>query len=93
MVDDLDNRVPNLRIPSIGDSIADMASMVGYPTFLGERLLFGGALGLLLAARPGTRSARVFAATRLCSSGRVSCCDAHCEASACAPIDDEEIDS
>ncbi|MFC4377345.1 hypothetical protein ACFO5K_25000 [Nocardia halotolerans] len=38
-----------------GDPIADMASMVGYPTFLGEHLLFGGALGLLLAARPGTR--------------------------------------
>lgn len=35
-----------------GDQIADMASMVGYPTFLAEHVLFGLALGLLLARRP-----------------------------------------
>ncbi|MGS2810527.1 hypothetical protein [Nocardia sp. MW-W600-9] len=38
-----------------GDPIRDMASMVGYPTFLGEHLLFGATLGLLLAAWPRTR--------------------------------------
>jgi hypothetical protein len=31
-----------------GDPIRDMASMVGYPTFLVEHLLFGATLGLLL---------------------------------------------
>jgi hypothetical protein len=35
-----------------GDQVADMASMVGYPTFLAEHVLFGLALGLLLARRP-----------------------------------------
>ncbi|WP_245720174.1 hypothetical protein [Nocardia uniformis] len=39
-----------------GDPIRDMASMVGYPTFLVEHLLYGAALGLLLAARPSARS-------------------------------------
>ncbi|MCP9624130.1 hypothetical protein NMK54_28705 [Nocardia otitidiscaviarum] len=34
-----------------GDPISDMASMVGYPTFIVEHLLFGGALGMLLAWR------------------------------------------
>jgi uncharacterized membrane protein YagU involved in acid resistance len=31
-----------------GDPIRDMASMVGYPTFLVEHLLFGATLGLML---------------------------------------------
>ena len=31
-----------------GDPIRDMASMVGYPTFLVEHLLFGATLGMLL---------------------------------------------
>jgi hypothetical protein len=31
-----------------GDPIRDMASMVGYPTFLLEHLMFGAALGILL---------------------------------------------
>jgi hypothetical protein len=34
-----------------GDQIAHMAAKVGYGTFLTEHLLFGLALGLLLAAR------------------------------------------
>jgi len=33
-----------------GDPIRNMASMVGYPTFIAEHLLFGLALGLLLLA-------------------------------------------
>lgn len=36
---------------SSGDQIAQMASTVGYGTFLTEHLLFGLALGMLLAAR------------------------------------------
>lgn len=32
-----------------GDPIRNMASMVGYPTFLAEHLLYGAVLGLLLA--------------------------------------------
>ena len=38
-----------------GDQIAQMASMVGYPTFVAEHVVFGLALGLLLARRAGTR--------------------------------------
>ncbi|WP_370012737.1 hypothetical protein [Nocardia cyriacigeorgica] len=38
-----------------GDPIATMATMVGYPTFLVEHLLYGGALGMMLAARPSNR--------------------------------------
>lgn len=38
-----------------GDPIDTMASMVGYPTFLVEHLLYGGALGMMLAARPSNR--------------------------------------
>ncbi|WP_306357896.1 MULTISPECIES: hypothetical protein [unclassified Nocardia] len=34
-----------------GDPVSDMASMVGYPTFLVEHLLFGGALGMMLGWR------------------------------------------
>jgi len=34
-----------------GDQIAEMASMVGYPTFLAEHVIFGLVLGLLLARR------------------------------------------
>ncbi|WP_231390490.1 hypothetical protein [Nocardia sp. CNY236] len=34
-----------------GDPIRDMADMVGYPTFVGEHLLYGGALGAILAYR------------------------------------------
>lgn len=37
-----------------GDQIARMASMVGYGTFLAEHLIFGLALGLLLARRGAT---------------------------------------
>ncbi|MGB3356216.1 MAG: hypothetical protein WBB00_26085 [Mycobacterium sp.] len=33
-----------------GDPISNMATMVGYPTFIGEHLLYGAVLGLLLAA-------------------------------------------
>jgi hypothetical protein len=36
---------------SSGDQITHMAKMVGYPTFLAEHLLFGLALGMMLAAR------------------------------------------
>ena len=32
-----------------GDPIRNMATMVGYPTFIGEHLLYGAVLGLLLA--------------------------------------------
>lgn len=35
-----------------GDQVAGMARMVGYPTFVAEHVLFGLALGLLLARRP-----------------------------------------
>lgn len=38
-----------------GDPIRDMASMVGYPTFVVEHLLYGGALGMLLATRSSAR--------------------------------------
>ncbi|WP_235870672.1 hypothetical protein [Rhodococcus xishaensis] len=38
-----------------GDPIRTMASMVGYPTFLVEHLLYGGVLGVLLAVRPSHR--------------------------------------
>ena len=33
-----------------GEPISNMATMVGYPTFIAEHLLFGGVLGLLLVA-------------------------------------------
>jgi hypothetical protein len=36
---------------SSGDQITHMAKVVGYPTFLIEHLMFGLALGLILAAR------------------------------------------
>ena len=39
-----------------GDQIAQMASMVGYGTFLAEHVIFGLALGLLLARRPAARA-------------------------------------
>jgi len=39
-----------------GDQIAQMASKVGYGTFLAEHVIFGLALGLLLARRPATRA-------------------------------------
>lgn len=38
-----------------GTPIRTMPSMVGYPTFLIEHLLYGGALGMMLAARPSKR--------------------------------------
>ncbi|MFC7446485.1 hypothetical protein [Rhodococcus daqingensis] len=41
-----------------GDPISDMASMVGYPTFLLEHVLYGLGLGLLLAAPPAFRRHR-----------------------------------
>lgn len=34
-----------------GDPISNMATMVGYPTFIGEHLLYGAVLGVLLAAQ------------------------------------------
>ena len=37
------------------DQVADMARMVGYPTFVAEHVLFGLALGLLLVRRPAER--------------------------------------
>jgi hypothetical protein len=45
------------KIFSSGDQITHMAKMVGYGTFLVEHVLFGLALGLLVAARPGARRA------------------------------------
>lgn len=38
-----------------GDPIRNMATMVGYPTFIVEHLLFGAALGLLLIAASRNR--------------------------------------
>ncbi|MBX7430866.1 hypothetical protein JDV09_01880 [Mycobacterium sp. Y57] len=38
-----------------GAPIADMAAMVGYPTFIVEHVLYGGVLGGVLAAAPRTR--------------------------------------
>ncbi|WP_306362926.1 hypothetical protein [Nocardia sp. CC227C] len=38
-----------------GEPIRDMAGMVGYPTFIAEHLLFGAALGMMLAWRTGRR--------------------------------------
>mgnify|MGYP005812320525 CR=1 FL=1 len=39
------------KIVGSGDQITHMAATVGYGTFLAEHLLFGLALGLLLASR------------------------------------------
>jgi len=41
-----------------GEPIRNMASMVGYPTFVLEHLLYGGTLGLLLAGALGPRASR-----------------------------------
>jgi hypothetical protein len=38
-----------------GDPISNMASMVGYPTFIAEHLVFGVTLGLLLVGRSRNR--------------------------------------
>lgn len=38
-----------------GEPIRTMASMVGYPTFLVEHLLYGGALGMMAGMRSGSR--------------------------------------
>lgn len=38
-----------------GDSVRNMATMVGYPTFIVEHLLYGAALGLFLVAVPRNR--------------------------------------
>ena len=47
-----------------GDPIRNMASMVGYPTFILEHLLFGATLGTLLLAASGNRSAQTGSALR-----------------------------
>ncbi len=45
------------KLFSSGDQITHMAKLVGYGTFLVEHVLFGLALGLLLAIRPVSRRA------------------------------------
>lgn len=47
-----------------GDPIRDMASMVGYPTFIVEHLLFGATLGILLLAASRNRSQKTGSSTR-----------------------------
>jgi hypothetical protein len=47
-----------------GDPIRDMASMVGYPTFIVEHLMFGAALGILLLGASRNSAQRTGSAPR-----------------------------